>query len=105
MQTFELAASICLKKATVITVVHEYAAKDDRGSHRNVPAWNSVICFKAYLRELLETELGEGEPVHLTGTVRTNTFQGEYDEKWRAVVLLVSTFDVLQKNISSPADD
>lgn len=86
-------------------MVHEYAAKDDRGSYKKVPAWNSVICFKAHLRELLETKLGEGDPVRLTGTVRTNTFQGEHDEKWRAVVLLVSTFGVLQEYISGPADD
>ena len=92
------------EKATVINVMHEYATKDDRGSYKKVPAWNSVVCFKPQLRELLETKLREGDLVHLTGTVRTNTFQDEHDERRRTVDLVVSTFDILQKHIGGPAD-
>lgn len=89
-------------KATVITVVHEYSKKDDRGSHKTIPVWNSVVCFNDQLCDLLESKLGAGDLVHMTGWVRTNTFQGEHDEKRRTVDLVVSGFDLLDKHIGSP---
>lgn len=92
------------EKATVMSVVHEYATKDDRGSYKQVPVWNNVICFKEPLRKLLVSKLAEGDLIHLTGTVRTKTLEDEHKETWRTVDLVVSSFDLLQKHIRGPAD-
>ena len=90
------------KKATTITVVHEYATRDDRGSWKTVPVWNTVVCFKPPLRKLLESKLAEGDLVHLTGTVRTKTLEDQHEETWRMVDLVVSSFDLLQKHLRGP---
>lgn len=92
------------EKATVITVLHEYKKKDAAGSLKTHPCWNSVISFNDRMRTLLEDKLSEGDLVHFTGTVRTNTFQTETDEKRRTVDLVISSFDLLQRHIEGPTD-
>lgn len=87
--------------ALVITVVHEYDRFDSDAGPIRTPVWNTVVCFKQDLRKRLDRDLGPGDLVHFQGYVRTSTFTDDTEAKRRAVDLVVTQYDILQKHIDT----
>lgn len=87
--------------ALVITVVHEFVRLDADAGSTSTPVWNSVVCFRQDMRKRLAHNLSPGDLVHLQGHVKTSTFKDETEAKRRAVDLVVTQYDVLQKHIDA----
>lgn len=88
--------------ALVITVVHDLERFDGARGATTTPVWNTIVCFKAPLRERLETGLAPGDLVNFHGYVRTTSFTDDSDARRRAVDLVITRFDLLHKHIDGP---
>lgn len=91
-------------QALVLTVYHELEGRTHETRAPSKPAWNTIVCFKARLREELVSHLSPGDLVHFQGYVRTTTFTDDADAKRRAVDLVIGRFDLLHKHIDGPTD-
>ena len=92
------------EKALVITVYHECDQWHDGPRAPAHAHWNTIVCFNAALRDRLQTALTAGDLVHFQGYVRTTTFTDEAEATRRAVDLVITRFDLLQKHIEGPAE-
>lgn len=88
--------------ALVITVVHELERFDTEKGASVTPLWNTIVCFRKDLRDRLESDLSPGDLVHFEGYVRTTSFTDDMEAKRRAVDLVITRYDCLQKHIESP---
>ncbi len=88
--------------ALVITVVHEWERYGAGQGAESIPVWNTIVCFKTALRDRLQASLAPGDLVSFQGYVRTTSFTDDSDAKRRAVDLVVTAFDLLQKHVDGP---
>lgn len=92
------------EKALVLTVYHTLDAHPVSPRSPDHPAWNTIVCFKAPLREQIVDHLSPGDLCHFHGFVRTGTFTDDADMRRRAVDLVIQRFDLLHKHIDGPTD-
>ncbi|WP_113913480.1 single-stranded DNA-binding protein [Roseovarius dicentrarchi] len=92
------------EKALVLTVYHTLDAHPVSPRSPERSAWNTIVCFKAPLRDQIVEHLSPGDLCHFHGYVRTGTFTDNADAKRRAVDLVIQRFDLLHKHIDGPTD-
>ncbi|GFE67031.1 single-stranded DNA-binding protein [Litoreibacter roseus] len=88
--------------ALVMTVVHERDHFTAGEGSTSTSHWNTIVCYRAPLRDRLQSALAPGDLVSFQGYVRTTSFTDDSNAKRRTVDLVVTAFDLLHKHIDGP---